>query len=441
MKFFHLKFFLGFLSFCFGFSPLFAENLSLGEKNALSYIRNVSFEVARFNITGISSLPEAASLSALSRSGTNVLSRHSIFRLGESPVYLFEYYNPEKTGIIDSTFCPEDLYMTSVSPMSSGESESFIIEEDWIDLLLRGLAPESGSESGILDLNDGSKILEMLEGSDDRGIEGLEDSKIEDDLPQEFSYIKNDGSLRRFSYDGEQFSVWNEGEYTVLANFYGNKLIRKHFDSLFRLVKNEVFRTASQARNMSAETIIDYDYPGNSSLPEKSVEELISEKKRIENHFDEKGRNILKIEGHYEEKDDKSSKDKKKSDSLKEMILLNDKNTSKQYDSEGRLTMEEFTLWSYRTNSFGKTVKEERKLRNEYDYSSVSDVGQMKPDLKYYENGELHLFRKYISADSYSEKLYFDGGFSVEVIYVNGVKKTEIIYMNDVEKRRRNFEY
>ena len=441
MKIFHLKFFLGCLSFCFGFSPLFAGELSFGEKNALSYIKDVCFEAVRYNLTGLSSIPEAASLSEISRSGTEILARHMISNPGENPVFLFEYYNPEKAGIVDSTFCPEDLYVTSVPEEIPEENESLVPEVDWIDLLLQGLSPSSGKESENIDLNDGSKLLGMLEGSDDRGIEGLEDSKIEDNLPQEFSYIKNDGSLRRFSYDGEQFSVWSEGDNIVLVNFYGNKLIRKHFDSLFRLVKNEVFRTASQARKMTAEKIIDYDYPGDSTVPEKSVEDLISDKKRIENHFDGNGRNVLKIEGHYEEKDEKSSKSKKKSDSPKEMVLLNDKNTSKQYDSEGRLTVEEFTLWSYKKNSFGKRIVEERKMRNEYDYSSVRDGGQMKPDLKYYENGELHLLRKYKSADSYSEKLYFDGGFSVEVIYVNGVKKTEIIYMNDVEKRRRNFEY
>lgn len=418
----------------------FAGDLSSGEKNALSYIRDVCFEVTRYNITGLSSIPEAAALSEISRGGTNILLRHTIPGPGENPVYLLEYYNPEKVGILESTFCPEDLYVAS-SPEFPSENENFVLEADWIDLIIRGLSPSSGTESEIVDLNDGSKILEMLEGSDDRGIEGLEDSKIEDNLPQEFSYIKNDGSLRRFSYDGEQFSAWNEGENTVLVNFYGSKLIRKHFDSLFRLVKNEVFRTASQARKMTAEKIIDYGYLGDSTVPEKSIEDLISEKKRIENHFDENGRNVLKIEGHYEEKEEKSSKNKKNSDSPKEMVLLNDKNTSKQYDSEGRLTVEEFTLWSYKKNSFGRRIVEERKMRNEYDYSSVRDGGLMKPDLKYYENGELHLLRKYKSADSYSEKLYFDGGFSVEVIYENGIKKTEIIYMNDVEKRRRNFEY
>ena len=41
----------------------------------------------------------------------------------------------------------------------------------------------------------------------------------------------------------------------------------------------------------------------------------------------------------------------------------------------------------------------------------------------------------------YSERLYFDGGFSVEVLYEDGLKKTEIIYQNDKEQRRREFEY
>ena len=65
----------------------------------------------------------------------------------------------------------------------------------------------------------------------------------------------------------------------------------------------------------------------------------------------------------------------------------------------------------------------------------------MPPDLKFYEDGELHLERKYTSSDTYSEKLYFDGGFSVELLYDGGVKKTEIIYLDGSEKRRRDFDY
>jgi len=464
----------------------FSAELSSNEKKALSYIRELCFEVTCYNIAGLSSMPESVGLAEISETGSRLLAQRKSFGSPRNSVYFFEYYTPEKIGIIDSTFCPEDLYVISeeefyeenldsienleeltethlpeetVESGEAGETSVKTQKFDWIDLLLQNLDSYSvPPASEVFDVQDGSKILEMLENNDSRGIDGLEDSKVSEKLPQEFSYIQSNGDLRRFSYDGEQFTMWKYGDDTILVNFYGTKLIRKKFDSLYRLVKSEQFKTSNSAQQTSLETQLDYEYSGDSSSPSKSIEQLFSQKKKLVNKFDESGRKIYILESHYEEREIKSSKKKKaenveseKTDSEKadkteekpktETVLLDDKKTSRKYDEKGRIIEEETVTWTYKQGISGRYSRHERSVKNVFDYSAVTDENNFPPNLKFYENGELHMERNYSASNSYSEKLYFEDGFSVELIYESGVKKSEIIYVNGKEQRRREFEY
>ena len=439
-------------SFCTAFS-LFAKELDSGEKKALSYIRELCFEITRYNITGFSSMSESASFSEISKTASSVLSMRKIPEYPENPVYICEFYFPEKSGIIDSTFCPEDLYVTKnffagIENVEIGEEESLSGENpedfDWIDQVLQSLNSVSTIKNGNAEsdgMPDGSKILEMLENNDSRGIDAQSEEKTEDKVPEEHSYTKNDGSLRRFSYDGEQFTVWKEGENTVLVNYYGEKLIRKHFDPLYRLIKSEQFKIASLAKNMTLESEMDYAYAGESNKPNSLIEEQIAAKKRLESTFDENGRITSLLESHYEEREVKSKKKNKDTPAEKETVHLNDKKTSIVYDENGRVTEETIIRWTYKTNSFGRNIVSEHESKNVYDYSKVSEKNAQSADLAFYEDGELHLERKYSSSSDYSEKLYFEGGFSVELLYKDGVKTTEIIYLDGEEQRRREFEY
>lgn len=416
-----------------------APAVSVSEQNALDYLRLRAFEMTRLNI--VSMAPGADAPASISQISSRIMSRHRISPVLHRPVYLYEYYNPDKLGLIDGCVSPEDFYSLLPGPEDEISENGY----DWIDYLLLSMSADAKySDSSQLDINDGSRILEMLENNDGRGIDGLEEAKKTEELPLEFSYSRKDGSLRRFSYDGEQFAVWREGDDTVLVNYYGGKLTRKYFDALYRLSKTEMLKMASTARKMNIEKSIEYSYSGESTLPVSSVEEMISEKKRVENHYDESGRIISQLESHYEEDSAKISKNEKKGKSTEnpgKTLLLNDKSTSKRYDAKGRVIEEETSFWTYRLNSFGKRIVENRTVRNEYDYSDVTEENDGKPNQKFYENGELHLERKYTGPDSYSETLYFEGGFSVKLLYEGGSKKTEIIYMNNVEQRRRNFDY
>ena len=410
--------------------------LASAEGPALPSLEELFFDVGRFNLTGLASFPETSLLAPISKEATNIMLHKKYSPAFNNSIYLLEYYFPEKIGIIDSTLSPEDL--ASVSESEPAENFSF----DWIDMILRSLdAKSSPSGSEPFDVTDGSKILEILEGGDNRGIDAPDDGKTEEELPQEYTYTKEGGALRRFSYDGEQFTAWQEGDFTVLVNYYGDRLIRKYYDSLFRLSKTERFKTAATAKKINLENETEYEYLNDSYTPEKSVENLLSVKKRRENHFDENGRVISVLESHYEEREKKSKSKKKDEKNEKEEVLLNDRKTSRKYDGEGRVTEEEILTWSYKKLLSGRYSTSERSVKNVYDYSAVTESNNLPPDLKFYEDGELHLERKYKTSDTYSEKLYFDSDFSVEVIYEGGIKKTEIIYLGGIEKRRRNFEY
>lgn len=434
--------------FLFNAGFLFPADLTVNEEKALAYLRDFCFEITRYNITGFSSSVESAAFSEISKIGSALMAQLKITDSAKNPVYLCEYYMPEKIGIIDCTFRPEDLYVTSdffegIENVEEGEEEE-IEQPDWIDQIFLSLnAPSHGQNpSGeSFSILDGEKILEMLEGGDDRGIEEKEEDKVEKEAPKEISYTKNDGSLRRFSYDGEQFTVFPEGENTVIVNYYGDKLVRKSFDPLFRLVKDENFKTGTTAKKMSLESEIDYEYFGETNLPVRSVENKVAAKKRIENEFDSGGRVVSLLESHYVEREIKSKKKKKNSEAEKETVLLKDKKVSRVYDEKGRITEEEITTWNYKTNTFGRNLTEERSVKNVYDYSSVTESNNLPPNVKFFEDGELHLERKYTSPANYSETLYFEGGFSVELLYENGIKTTEIIAIDGVERRRREFEH
>ncbi|MBQ8013135.1 MAG: hypothetical protein IJ257_01885 [Treponema sp.] len=445
---FHISVLILLFSFFAGF-PLFAADLSPGEEKALSYIRELTFEITRYNLTGLSSDPESVKFAEISKIGSKLLGSYSLRKEDHRPHYVCEYYFPEKTGIIDSTFCPEDLYAASdffsgIDNVEEAEVEEEVPQYDWVDLVLQGLqASSSGSEKipEEYSMFDGQKVLEMLEKGDSRGIEAQSEDKAENDSPKEFTYEKNDGSLRRFSYDGEQFTAWREGENTVLVNFYGDKLLRKNFDSLYRLVKSERFKTAASAKKAQLESEISYEYEDESNIPKKSVEEEYVSKKRKENLFDANGRLLSLLEQHYEEREIKQKGKKSGGEAEKETLLLDDKKTSRIYDEKGRMTEEEIITWNYKKMFSGRYSVSKRTIKNDYDYTAVTEENNLPPDLKFYEDGELHLERKYTDTATYSEKLFFDGDFSVEVRYENGLKKTEIIYLNDVEQRRRNFEY
>ena len=438
--------------FSFSSAFLFARDLTVGEERALSYIRELVFDITRFNASSLSLLPESQSLAEISKTASNLCMQQKTSpcseKSGFSILPAIEYYNPKKIGIIASSFCPEDLYSITSEKLdalqdASGEKNESPV--DWIDLLLQGLdAYFSPLKTDSFDLQDGTKILEMLENGDGRGIDGLEETKIAEELPQEFVYLKSDGDLRLFSYDGEQFTAWKEGNDTLLVNFYGEKLIRKRFDSLFRLVKNERFKFSGSAKNISLENKIEYNYADENTKPVKSVENMLVQKKRVENHYDENGRCVFLLESHYEDREIKG-KDKKNDENPenpeKETVLLDDKKTTRVYDENGRLSEEETLFWTYKKALSGKYSRQQRSVKNVFDYSSVTEENKLPPNLKFYEDSVLHLERKYTSANAYSEKVYFEDGFSVEVLYEAGVKKAEIIYINGIEQRRRDFEY
>ncbi|MBR1723340.1 MAG: hypothetical protein IJ727_12830, partial [Treponema sp.] len=373
---------LFFLIFSFrGFSE---AAFTSDEEKAFSYLRELNFDIIRYNATSLALYPQTFSLAKFS-----LLASKLMLQMKDSH-YLCEYYFPEKIGLIDCSFCPENLYAVSFSEKLGQDEE--VIENlenadfDWLDLMLEGLKSYTGLSEEKFDLTDGSKLLELLEQGDSRGIDGLETGKIAEDNPQEFIYTKNNGDLRRFTYDGEQFTVWQEGENLFLVNFYGDKLVRKEFDSLFRLVKSETLKISGLAKNASATSSSSYEYQENSSSILRFIKENYSEKKRLENRFDASGKVIYSLESHYEEREIPSKKKKKADEKAKtENLLLNDKETSLIYDEKGRIIQEEIISWNYKKNLAGKYITEKTSQKNLYDYSSVTEQNNQPPDVSFFE--------------------------------------------------------
>jgi len=272
---------------------------------------------------------------------------------------------------------------------------------------------------GNKDSFDATDLLLSLDGKDERGIESGDEHKEE--IPE---YIFNDrmGKVRRFSYDDEQ-TVTREYEkkdgdnvnyITEVISAYKSKIKRKIYDEKFRLNSVEIFSLTTSAKDLSLISKKTYFYDEDSVNPSKSSEEYIKENKVIETKFNEKGLVLSFYEYSF---DDEKTKNKK---------IPVKKNVYK-YDEQDRLTFEEKTIWN---------GEEKFVMKNTYNFTEVST----NPDFSYFENGNIRLIREYENQNDYSEKTYFDDGFSVYTYFENSVKKFEIVYFNEVEIRRRYFD-
>ena len=121
---FQLSILILLFSFFSSFS-VFARDLSPNEEKSLVYLRELCFEVTRYSLTDVATRPECSKLAEVSRFGTRLFSQRKILIPEMKSVYFCEFFDSEKLGIIDCTFCPEDVYVSSDEPYF-----------DWIDLVL-----------------------------------------------------------------------------------------------------------------------------------------------------------------------------------------------------------------------------------------------------------------------------------------------------------------
>lgn len=266
---------------------------------------------------------------------------------------------------------------------------------------------------------DGSEILQLLENS--------ESIKLPDEQ-KENGLISTDrsGSLRKFDFDGENFTVYKSGKNTVLTNVYGKKIIKKTYDEEHRLLKSEQFSVGSGIKDYAFESEKKYFYQSGSSLLLKTREERRQDKKVVETEYN----SDMAVVSVFEFRKIGNEK------------ILEDKKKSFIYDSKGRVKEETFATWFYNDGENGEKNPKDFKLvktKNVYAYHDELD-DKIPPDFEFYEDDVVRQKKVYSSASDYVQTTFFDGNYSVKVFYKNGVKTAEIIYFNNVEQRKRYFD-
>lgn len=274
---------------------------------------------------------------------------------------------------------------------------------------------------------DATELLESLDGRSGRGIPGGEDAGAKDaETVPEFVFGDASGNVRRFSFDGEQTEFRRDGGGIVIVSAYKSRIKRRAFDMTGRLVSVEIFGIGQNARSMErfSETRLSYD---GGSVPSSSTETDFAGKKRSHVEFSPSGLPVRIEESVL--------------DDFGAVFPLSV--TERAYDGENRLVAENVERRFYE-DAAKKTKDGERMTkkaagssssRKEFDYGGAGK----EPDCRMYEDGELRLERVYSGEESYSERTFFDGGFSVLARFSGGVKVSETVYFNDVEVRRRDF--
>lgn len=405
---------------------------------AETQLQELFFEAAKYSLTGISENPEPVEISKIGGKYLKAFYSAKVARF-------------DKNHRFFSLYIAEDLARSHI-----GEIDCLYWSAGFKTFSAENLENPKELNQAVA----GQNLLDYLEQNSGQGI-------AEQNNKKEFSYLDKSGALRRFFYDGEGMSVNSYDGNIYITRTYGNEILRKCFDSSYRLISEEKLIFDSGLKSMSLDDLKSYDYENGSEIPSEMKEIHFPENKKssgknkadgeieIETKFNASGL-VSKVKtGHWEEiSGQKKSEDKNqkknpendgKSELEAELKFFDDKLETYLYDEQNRVLEYELETWSYKKNLLGKLVTESLKTKYEYSYhddlaaDENSDKVQIPPDYKFYENGELRIERKYTAPGDYTEKMIFPGGLYVETTYEDGVKKLETIYNNGKESRRREF--
>lgn len=406
MKFFTLKkssllkvlFLLNFLTVNIFF--VFPQNQSEIKEKTETKVENQSkeysfidflLEIVKFNLNGTNKIYISENYEELSKDACNLLTR--TFWKNCKPFFLYENLFP-KTEL----------------------QKEFSLEE------------ETGEES--------FSLLELLDNRDDSAVQSSEEEKpVLNRL--------HDGSLRKFSLNGEKFTLNTNGELTFLTNVSENLIVRRIFDKNFNIIKREDFRNSQTLSSIVLIKQTDYEYSlDNGRLFKSELENFENKIKTIKTYF-ENGKVLDEQKFHYEEEiqqnknkktEIKNTTDKNSTDEEKKYILVKDSQKSFEYDDEGKLQKIDFIQYFYSTDSKGKkqtSLKQEVTRYEQNEYGTTDEFFE--------ENGELRIKTVYKNSTDYTKTFYFDNGFSVVNEFVNGIKIYEITKINGKIVRRRTF--
>ena len=372
----------------------------------------------------------------------NFFLRHTFSVHSKVPLYLFEFYNPEYTGILDSinSYC------------ESCDSASWV--EYYVDLFYSELAQDNLSQV-LSELDNTDSYTMTAPYSVKNSSDKIPDVEMES---QEKRWLDSQNRLKIHSIPNEIFIPENKPESKILISASKQTVTRSFYDDKYRLIRKENWNI-TDAFNYSLLKTDLYDYSENKIIPDKK-ETVTPEKKIICRYNDNglvrrsdvyglytpasgtisgtasgkmTGTTISTTNGTTADSGSAAKKEENKSEDTKEYFLSK---TLWFYDEKNRLTIEEFTEYTYEKDKYDAPVSRMIK-RQDYIYNKDEEIPA---DYKYYENGILKMKTEYESKDKYVSKVFFEGGFEAAAFYEDGKHVKDVYSYNGVVRREQKYE-
>ncbi len=226
-----------------------------------------------------------------------------------------------------------------------------------------------------------------------------------------------EGKLKAFAFDAERFTLSDINGESVTVNAYGEKAVRKTYDALMRLVRRDVWKIASTAKESVRESSETFYYNADRTYPASSAAE--SEGRRSETLYDDEGRAISFAEFFVDESG----------------ARIPDTKMTRRYTDGNKIIEEEKSRWEYADEKKTR-LSAIRVQKKTYDYAA----GGENPNYCFYEDGKLRIKTIYAQNDTYVTTLYFDEGYTVISEYAAGEKIRETIKNGDRVLRTKKYD-
>ena len=226
-----------------------------------------------------------------------------------------------------------------------------------------------------------------------------------------------EGKLKAFAFEAERFTLSDVNGESVTVNASGEKAVRKTYDALMRLVKRDVWKIASTAKESVRESSETFYYNADRTYPVSSAAE--SEGRRSETLYDDEGRAISFTEFFVD----------------KDGARIPDMKMVRRYTDGNKILEEEKSRWEYADEKKTRlsAIRVQKKI---YDYAA----GGENPNYYFYEDGKLRIKTIYAQNDAYVTTLYFDDGYTVISEYAAGEKIRETIKHGDRVLRTKKYD-
>lgn len=238
----------------------------------------------------------------------------------------------------------------------------------------------------------------------------------ESDALNRFS-LDAEGKLKAFAFDAERFTLSDANDESVTVNASGKTAVRKTYDALMRLVKRDVWKIASPAKESVRESTETFYYKTEGAYPASSVTER--EGRREERFYDDEGRVISRTDFFVN----------------KDGTQIPDTKMTRLYADGNKILEEENSRYEYADEKKSQlvAVRVQKKI---YDYAA----GEKNPNYYFYEDGTLRIKTIYAQDDAYVTTLYFDDGYTVISEYAAGEKIRETIKNGDRVLRTKKYD-